>query len=488
MVTVSLGKALSVIPYPKVHLDKFPPTRKPDDANKTYQPNLDRIRRSQYPYLKDLTYLDHAGTTLYPVSSLQQTVRLLSGSCMGNPHSISQCSQVSTHIVQEARDVVYSLLDADADEYDVIFVANASQGVKLVVEGFRDTFEDFDYVYSIDSHTSLIGPRTVAKHFKCFKDPYSVVEEYSLETPQRPVLVSWTGQSNFTGERFPNSQYNLLFKSISGKVYTLLDAASLSTSKPPSLRNLTSLAKPDFVVLSLYKILGYPDIGALVCKKSAGNYVFSGKKYFSGGTVEQVALYTDYAKRNLELHSILEEGTLPIHTLAALISSYKAFLSLYGSFFNISDHVNHITAEAYAQMKNLVHDNGVALVRFYGSETYGDANLHGPIIAFNLFDSSGEPIGYSKVEKAAFKNNVCLRVGAMCNYGGLAQHLGTKDAQFFKEAQVCNFICGDENDIVDQDKKSHRGVVRISFGAMTSEKDIQILIKMLSEFLSITLP
>ncbi|ANZ73310.1 BA75_00630T0 [Komagataella pastoris] len=486
MVTVSLGKALSVIPYPKVQLDKLPSTLKPDDANKTYQPKLDRIRRSQYPYLRELTYLDHAGTTLYPLLSLRNTVQLLSGSCMGNPHSISQCSQTSTHIVQEARNVVYSLLDADPDEYDVIFVSNASQGVKLVVEGFKDTFEDFDYVYSIDSHTSLIGPRTVAKHFKCFKDPYSVVEEYSLEMPQRPVLVSWTGQSNFTGERFPISQYNVLFKSISSKVYTLLDAASLSTSKPPSLRSFNSLARPDFVVLSLYKVLGYPDIGALVCKKSAGSYVFSGKKYFSGGTVEQVALYSDYAKRNLELHSILEEGTLPIHTLAALVSSYKAFLSLYGSFFNISDHVSYIAGEAYAQMSNLVHNNGVSLVRFYGSETYGDSNLHGPIIAFNLFDSSGEPIGYYKVEKAAFKNNICLRVGAMCNYGGLMQHLGSKDAQILNEAQVCNFTCGDENDIVDDVEKRHRGVVRISFGAMTSEKDIQILIRMLSEFISIS--
>jgi molybdenum cofactor sulfurtransferase len=50
---------------------------------------------------------------------------------------------------------------------------------------------------------------------------------------------------------------------------------------------------PDFVVLSFYKMFGYPTgLGALLVRNGTGAAVLRRKKYFGGGTVE-VALARD---------------------------------------------------------------------------------------------------------------------------------------------------------------------------------------------------
>lgn len=39
---------------------------------------------------------------------------------------------------------------------------------------------------------------------------------------------------------------------------------------------------PDFTCLSLYKIFGFPDVGALVVRKASG-HILALRKYFGGG-------------------------------------------------------------------------------------------------------------------------------------------------------------------------------------------------------------
>jgi molybdenum cofactor sulfurtransferase len=39
---------------------------------------------------------------------------------------------------------------------------------------------------------------------------------------------------------------------------------------------------PDFTCLSLYKIFGFPDIGALVVRKESG-HILTLRRYFGGG-------------------------------------------------------------------------------------------------------------------------------------------------------------------------------------------------------------
>jgi molybdenum cofactor sulfurtransferase len=56
--------------------------------------------------------------------------------------------------------------------FDVVFVANATTAIKLVADSFRDfDSRGFWYGYHVDSHTSVIGVREVAKiGYQCFHD------------------------------------------------------------------------------------------------------------------------------------------------------------------------------------------------------------------------------------------------------------------------------------------------------------------------------
>jgi selenocysteine lyase/cysteine desulfurase len=73
-----------------------------------------------------LVYLDYAGAALYPGSLVRRDARRLSARVLGNPHSESGPSRISTDAVETARRLTLRLLDADPANYDVVFTANAT--------------------------------------------------------------------------------------------------------------------------------------------------------------------------------------------------------------------------------------------------------------------------------------------------------------------------------------------------------------------------
>ena len=71
-------------------------------------------------------YLDYTGSALYAERQVRSHAALLSRPVLGNPHSENPASRRSTRIIDEARAQVLRFLDAPAEEYAVIFTANAS--------------------------------------------------------------------------------------------------------------------------------------------------------------------------------------------------------------------------------------------------------------------------------------------------------------------------------------------------------------------------
>ena len=81
-------------------------------------------------------YLDYTGSALYAERQVRAHASLLSRSVFGNPHSENPASRESTRVIEQARAQVLRFLDAPAEEYAVIFTANASAAIKLVAESF----------------------------------------------------------------------------------------------------------------------------------------------------------------------------------------------------------------------------------------------------------------------------------------------------------------------------------------------------------------
>ncbi|KIW94393.1 uncharacterized protein Z519_04369 [Cladophialophora bantiana CBS 173.52] len=451
-----------------------------------YITNIDDIREVEYPQLKDATYLDHAGTTLYAKSLIQRYSEELTGSLFGNPHSASTSSQLSSRRIDDARLQVLQFFNACPDEFDIVFVPNATAAIKLVGDAFRDHASGFRYYYHADAHTSLIGVRELATGgTTCFASDGEVEAwlkglENQRSTVERDLsLFAYPAQSNMTGRRLPLKWIRRIRKATrtSGQsFFTLLDAAALVSTAPLDLSDDSTA--PDFTALSFYKIFGFPDLGALIVRKSSGD-ILRRRKYFGGGTVDSVATLGEswHAKKTPSLHSCLEDGTVAFHSIIALQAALDVHRRLYGSMENVSKHTNFLASTLRDQLRSLQHANGNKVCAIYPNGLSDSLPL-GPTVAFNLKDSRGKYVSNSEAEKLGIVKNIQFRTGGLCNPGGIASYLGLSvDAlrQNYAEGQRC----GGENDIVNG---KPTGAIRLSLGAMSNTKDVAAIIDFVKEF------
>ncbi|KAI4146713.1 MAG: hypothetical protein L6R39_003358 [Caloplaca ligustica] len=478
-----------------------------------YPTSINQIRRREYPLLNrqspsglphlesqlifetETTYLDHAGTTPYPQSSMRDYCKLMKTSLLGNPHSESASSLLSTHLVETARRRMLAFFRADPEHFDLIFVANATAAIKLVAECIRD--QGFWYGYHADAHTSLVGLRELASAgSRCFYSD-AEVDEWLLhganfqDAGKKKAgsiamgLFAYPAQSNMNGRRLPLDWPARLRASTENednkrRVHTLLDAAAYTATAQLDLSDHAHA--PDFTALSFYKIFGFPDLGALIVRKDAG-HVLLDRPYFGGGTVDMVVNGTRqawHATKQGALHEALEDGTPAFHSIAALHCALDVHTTLYGSMDNVSQHANLLAAMMYDQMSTLTHTNGIPLCTVYKGRTadYKDRKTQGPTIAFNLRDSQGDWIGKSHFERLANANNIQLRTGGVCNPGGIASYLNMSPEEM-RENYAEGLRCGNG---IDEMNGKPTGIIRVSFGAMSNRKDVETFMSFLKRF------
>lgn len=486
-----------------------------------YPVTVDEIRQQDYPMLKgkdeigpyilqggakqshaDVTYLDHAGTTPYSKSLIEQFSRDMMSNLFGNPHSASDSSQLSTRRIDSLRLRVLRFFCADPDEFDIVFVANATAGMKLLLETFRDSDSEFEstgtqrgfwYGYHHESHTSLIGLREAAGvGQRCFESDEEVeawLSEAGLDAAHSVSahgLFAYPAQSNMTGRRLPLTwcgRLRRLQKNNEQRIYSLLDAAAFVSTAPLDLSD--GDGAPDFTVLSFYKIFGFPDLGALIIRKACG-HLFQRRKYFGGGTVDMVVCSKEtwHAKKTQSLHDQLEDGTLPVHSIIALDSALDTHERLYGDMHNISRHTSHLAEDLYRGLLSLRHGSGERVCEIYKgpNSKYGDSATQGPVLAFNIRDGKGGWVSNVEVEKLATIKNIHLRTGGLCNPGGIAHFLRLAPwelKQNFSKGQRC------ETEFESSSAKPI-GAIRVSLGAMSNLGDVNIFLDFIREFFTTT--
>ena len=362
-------------------------------------------------------------------------------------------------------------------------MANATAGVKLVTESFRDQGE-FWYGYHADSHTSLIGVRETATQHRCFATD-TEVDEWIVQAgePERfsqTGLFAYPAQSNMNGRRLPLNWSRRIREHKQKSVYTLLDAASLVSTTPLDL-SIPELC-PDFIVLSLYKIFGFPDLGALIVQKESGK-IFDKRRFFGGGTVEMVVCLKEqwHAKKSDTLHDRLEDGTLPIHSIIALDAAMTVHQELFGSLENISRHTAFLAAKLYEGLSSLRHCNDLPVCQVYKNtqSTYGDPKTQGPIIAFNIRNHLGGWVSNSEFEKISAVKEFHIRTGGLCNPGGVAASLELAPWEM-RENFSAGQRCGTDGDDIIRGKPT--GMIRVSLGAMSTLRDVSLFVEFLKEF------
>ena len=423
--------------------------------------------------------------TPYSKSLMDRFATDMTSNLFGNPHSASSSSQLSTSRIEDVRLRVLQFCNAEPLEFDVVFVANATAGIKLVAEAMRSRPGGFDYVYHQSSHTSLVGVREEARRSVCLDDRgvegwlggTSPLEGVAgREDDDGAVLFAYPAQSNMDGQRLPLGWAGQARGSSPARrrAYTLLDAAAFASTSPCDLG--CAETAPDFTVLSFYKIFGFPDLGALIVRREAED-AFASRKYFGGGTVDMVVCVKEqwHAPKSQALHERLEDGTLPIHSIIALDAALDTHKMLFGSMADVATHTSFLSKRLYNGLSSLRHGNGDAVCTLYSP---GPAAGSGPVVAFNLRSSQGGWVSLAEVEKLAMLKQFHIRTGGVCNPGGIASALGLEPWEM-KRNFSSGFRCGSENDIMGG---KPTGVIRASLGAMSTVSDVDSFVGFIREF------
>ena len=421
----------------------------------------------------DVAYLDYAGSGLYGVSQLNAHRALLDRSVFGNPHSAHRASAESTAAIDAARRRVLRVLDA-TDDYDVCFTANTSAAIRLVAEAYPFAADD-PLVLTADNHNSVNGIGEFARRAGAPVSYLPLRDDLRLDHPEarlsglgRGGLFAFPAQSNFSGVHHPLS---LVRSAQSLGCHVLLDAAAYLPSYPLSLRACPA----DFVVLSFYKLFGYPTgIGALVVRKDA--WATLARPWFAGGTVDYVSVALDRRQRRPG-HEGFEDGTPDFLGIAALDFGFDLRDEVGAG--PLLRHVQHMTGTLLDGLLSLRHPGGEPVVRVYGPT---DLDSRGGIVAFNVLDRDGRTVPFGLVEDRASSAGVHLRGGCFCNPGAAEAAFRFDPAQL----SACLDALGAEFSAPALQRCMGRntevGAVRASVGMATQPRDIDRALDVIASF------
>jgi len=443
--------------------------------------HLDEIRASEFSRLdhQGQVYLDYTGGGLYGDCQIRRHAELLQAGILGNPHSTNPSSSLSTELVERARHRVLEFFSASADDYVVIFTANASHALKLVGESYPFVAND-RFLLTFDNHNSVNGIREFDRA-RGAETVYVPVSPPDLRVENRLVsdfldhvgtsqsnLFAYPAQSNFSGVQHPLEW----IEEAQGKGWdVLLDAAAYV----PTNRLDLSRWRPDYVALSFYKMFGYPTgVGALIARPEALEKLH--RPWFAGGTISVASVQAD---RHVMANGFeaFEDGT-PNYTSLPAIEIGLDFLDRL-DIEAVHRRVACLSAWLLERMTALRHDTGRALARIYGP---GEAEDRGGTIAFNFFDSEGRVIDHQVVEARANEVGISLRTGCFCNPGAGELALGLSRS----ELEVC---FADDGATMSYDHFRHcinsdsTGAVRVSVGAVSNFADVWSFIDLASQFL-----
>ena len=443
--------------------------------------SLERLRSDDFARLDRAgqVYLDYTGAGLYGDSQLAEHLALLRTSVFGNPHSLNPTSVAMTELVERARAAVLAFFHASPDEYVAIFTPNATGALHLVGEAYP--FQAGDrFLLTFDNHNSVNGIReyTRARGAETTYIPSGTpelrVDEELLARYLADVrgrhhnLFAYPAQSNFSGVQHPLAWIEQAHER---GWDVLLDAAAYV----PSNRLDLSAVHPDFVVLSFYKMFGWPTgVGALIARRDA--LAKLERPWFSGGTIVAAFVQREwYQSAPGPAH--FEDGTLNFLNLPAVEIGLR-YLNRIG-MDAIHDHIQRLAATLLATLTDLRHASGAPAAVVYGPR---DSDRRGPTIAFNFLHRDGRVVDERYVDRVARQHNISLRTGCFCNPGA-GEIAFTISRETLLGGEFSDGMTLDE--YVAAIGLPSGGAVRVSLGLASNVADLERFGRLAEEFVDI---
>ena len=436
---------------------------------------LDRLRATEYGRLdaQRQVYLDYTGGGLYAESQLSDHLDLLRHKVLGNPHSINPTSAAATEFLECARTAVLRYFNASS-EYRVVFTPNATGALKLVGEAYP--FETGSrFLLTSDNHNSVNGIREFARTsgatttYLPSTPPSLRVDEDQLDACLRRAdrarknLFAYPAQSNFSGVQHP---LEWIATAQDAGWDVLVDCAAFV----PSNRLDLSEWKPDFVAISLYKLLGYPTgVGCLLVRNQALDRLR--RPWFAGGTIAAVSVHGDW-HAPADGEAAFEDGTLNYLALPAVEQGLRYIDDI--GIDTIHTRVRYLTAWLLNELTTLRHPNGSPVVQIHGPRT---THRRGATIAFNFLRPDGRLVDVRIVDERAAEHGVSLRTGCFCNPGAAELAFGVPPEALTRQVDSPAF--GDHLRALGVESG---GAVRVSLGVATTFRDVYRFMRFAATF------
>jgi len=273
-----------------------------------------------------------------------------------------------------------------------------------------------------------------------------------------PRLLAFPAQSNFSGVKHPL----LLIEEAQARGWqVLLDAAAFVPTNPLDLQQLS----PDFVVMSFYKMFGYPTgVGCLLVRNET--LATLRRPWFGGGTV-------NFATVQGKAHILspgeagFEDGTLNYLSIPAVEFGLRHLERI--GIDTIQTRVQSLAGWLLGRLLDLRHANGRHMVRIYGPATMKE---RGATLTMNFYDPDGHLVDYRRVEELAGERGISLRTGCFCNPGAgeAAEQLTEADMQAAMHADgemnLHKFV-----QLMQTRGGKAAGAIRVSFGLASNVSD-----------------
>lgn len=425
---------------------------------------LDELRRTEYSYLDEQghLYLDYTGAGLAARAQHRAHADRLAHNLFGNPHSVSPTSEAATDLVERARARVLTHFNASPDEYVAVFTPNATGAARLVGEAYPFG-RRARLVLTFDNHNSVNGLREFARraHARTVYVPTRAPELRVDSAVLAEVLAKGRGlfaypaQSNFSGVRHP---LEWIGRAQEAGYDVLLDAAAYL---PTGVLDL-SVVRPEFVLVSWYKLFGYPTgVGCLIARRSA--LARLQRPWFSGGTIQAVSVGLPWHAMAPD-ESAFEDGTLN-------------FLSIPDVHFGldwldgigvpvVGTRVSCLTGWFLSCLAGLTHSDGSPMTRVYGPTT---RESRGGTVAFNFLDATGKVVDERLVAAESSSAGISLRTGCFCNPGVGEDAFGL-DMGALRALRRARTESLDE--YLSLIGLPSAGAVRVSFGVASTVEDV----------------